>query len=517
MLSVFHLFEHLETCTERLQELYVISNTDTRSYSYLDLWLERIDTANVHRNFAKSIDEDSEKPQQLVINWELQADFVVAVARNKNFDLLSQLTDAEELSPLLDVIWQLSSHELARHLFSYHLAQLPSLSPSVVQCQVLQKMIDFVAFMPSLVLQFVNLRLKPILEAPIKEMIARAGPTFLRALVMCIRKADNLVISYMQQVMEEMYDLPIETLRTFVELLAMTGASAEVALSIMEDVFEPYADRFGCQSLVEARYALKAMGGIAIDPVEEASEVERQPRRSKYTWTFDKPPQEKGGNLVLECDIRIDAPKLGHIAVGDHIVFTSDTIPSEMVVTGPFIFEAIVQDVQAGHAVLHCLRRPPAFFQRCTWQLTNCGSFVTRKTMRDAVAKLLAERENCCGIFGSLLPNGTTKGRLSPPEICYNIHSDLNKSQNAAVHASLQGPLTCIWGPPGTGKTHTIITLCQEILVRGQNERLLVTAPTHNAVDNVMRQYIKRLPSVGVSARVPPLRVSTEVNPAFPR
>ncbi len=426
------------------------------------------------------------------------------------------MTDAEEISALLDIVWQMSSHELAMQLFSHQLEKLRSIPASPVQCQVLQKMIDFLAFMPGLVIHLVNVRQQSGLAGPIKDLITQADHTFLRALVMCIRKADNLVISYMQRVVKEMNDLTIEKLRTLIELLAMTGASAELALSVVVDALEPYADRIGCTRPIDVRYALKALGGIAIDHIEEASEVEKLPYRSQYHWTFDKPLHEKGGSLVLKCTVRIDAPKAGHIAVGDHVVFRSSTTPPNMIISVPIIFEAVVEDVEAGQASFHCLRRPPAFFRRCTWQLTNCGSFVTSKAMMDAIVMLIVEQKDCCGVFGSLFPDGTSRDPSSPPEIGYTIHSGLNESQNAAVHASLQGPLTCVWGPPGTGKTHTIVTLCQEILARESHERLLVTAPTHNAVDNVMRQYIKRLSLVEASLRVAPLRVSTEVSVAFP-
>ncbi len=38
---------------------------------------------------------------------------------------------------------------------------------------------------------------------------------------------------------------------------------------------------------------------------------------------------------------------------------------------------------------------------------------------------------------------------------------------------------------------------------------MIVTAPTHNAVDNVMRRYLKDTEDIGMGS---PLRVSTEVS-----
>ena len=51
--------------------------------------------------------------------------------------------------------------------------------------------------------------------------------------------------------------------------------------------------------------------------------------------------------------------------------------------------------------------------------------------------------------------------------------------------------------------------MLQELLASGREQRILVAAPTHNAVDNVMRKYITRgrLPT-----GIHPIRVSTDVS-----
>lgn len=83
----------------------------------------------------------------------------------------------------------------------------------------------------------------------------------------------------------------------------------------------------------------------------------------------------------------------------------------------------------------------------------------------------------------------------------------LNASQSSAVLASLTHPIICLWGPPGTGKTETIVSILVALRAHHPDVRLLVTAPTHNAVDNVMLRY---LPAASPDDP-PPLRVSTEV------
>eukprot|EP00605_Chrysophyceae_sp_TOSAG23-4_P000054 GSChrysophyteH1.ASY1.ANO1.56.1 assembled CDS len=64
---------------------------------------------------------------------------------------------------------------------------------------------------------------------------------------------------------------------------------------------------------------------------------------------------------------------------------------------------------------------------------------------------------------------------------------NLNISQKAAVEHSLGAPhLACIHGPPGTGKTTTLVELILQCVSR--RERVLVCAPSNVAVDNILEK-----------------------------
>jgi hypothetical protein len=68
----------------------------------------------------------------------------------------------------------------------------------------------------------------------------------------------------------------------------------------------------------------------------------------------------------------------------------------------------------------------------------------------------------------------------------------LNEGQWAAWRGVFREPLTLIWGPPGTGKTHTVahILVGYALAARdaGHPLRILVTASTHHAIVNVLRK-----------------------------
>lgn len=68
-------------------------------------------------------------------------------------------------------------------------------------------------------------------------------------------------------------------------------------------------------------------------------------------------------------------------------------------------------------------------------------------------------------------------------------NSQLNQSQQQAITAIIQNEqLTIVHGPPGTGKTTTLIEAIQQLIKAG--EKVLVSAPSNTAVDNIAKGLI---------------------------
>lgn len=80
----------------------------------------------------------------------------------------------------------------------------------------------------------------------------------------------------------------------------------------------------------------------------------------------------------------------------------------------------------------------------------------------------------------------------SPPDIAATkdlefIDASLNNSQKEAIRFALASPeVALIHGPPGTGKTHTLIELILQMLKR--NLRVLVCGPSNISVDNIVER-----------------------------
>ena len=70
-------------------------------------------------------------------------------------------------------------------------------------------------------------------------------------------------------------------------------------------------------------------------------------------------------------------------------------------------------------------------------------------------------------------------------------NQELNQSQQQAVQAILQNEqLTIVHGPPGTGKTTTLIEAIIQLIRK--NEKVLVAAPSNTAVDNIAKGLIQQ-------------------------
>jgi len=92
--------------------------------------------------------------------------------------------------------------------------------------------------------------------------------------------------------------------------------------------------------------------------------------------------------------------------------------------------------------------------------------------------------------FHSVLPSpllDATLGKVASP--LGKVASTLNESQQAAVQFALSaGEFAIIHGPPGTGKTTTLVELIRQIVRAGQS--VLAVAPSNLAVDNLLQRLL---------------------------
>ena len=69
----------------------------------------------------------------------------------------------------------------------------------------------------------------------------------------------------------------------------------------------------------------------------------------------------------------------------------------------------------------------------------------------------------------------------------------LNDSQSEAVRACAANQLSVVWGPPGTGKTDTLVAFLHATVREGQRRKILISGPNYRAVEELASRLAERL------------------------
>lgn len=92
-------------------------------------------------------------------------------------------------------------------------------------------------------------------------------------------------------------------------------------------------------------------------------------------------------------------------------------------------------------------------------------------------------------LHGAHSSGDTTTAALQLPASFSN--KNLNPSQQQAVAAVIQNEeLIIVHGPPGTGKTTTLVEAIQQLVARGQ--KIMLSAPSNAAVDNICKGLLSK-------------------------
>lgn len=77
---------------------------------------------------------------------------------------------------------------------------------------------------------------------------------------------------------------------------------------------------------------------------------------------------------------------------------------------------------------------------------------------------------------------------------------ELNTSQIDAVRSCAKHQLTIIWGPPGTGKTDTLVAFLHSVIRKRSAKKLLIAGPNYRTVEELSDRLIKNLVADTASA-----------------
>lgn len=487
----------------------------------LDLWLEHIDTEQTLPLFEQETEEYTVGSLKDV-NWDSEPPFIAEIVRCENFSVFMRFESPEPFSEVFLWLLEKGQSQLLLRSFDYLLSAMSKRSlDKVSPAALMPTMLEILRSAPYLALSFGKMEPVEVVDEyseNLQTLLEVYAMDILRAYVLSANEAQDLLVKPLQSFLSRIRYLSFDNFADLAELVSLTVRRPEIATDVLLECLERESPRLLAGRPALVRHFVRNTIAIALDHIGEASE---QSKKRQDLLKLKLCPENRGGYQVVEITFRIDSAG-GTPENSAHVRLTAAAPPANSLLGKRYSMDALVIHSEQGRARFQCFHPLPPFYDRCAWKLEYCGPFTTTKTMFDAVREFATYFEGCCPIANQLLLGDVPALEVVSSDDGLDARrvvdtfpdtKHLNASQNAAVQAALNSPLTCLWGPPGTGKTETIVQIIRALQISFRDARILVTAPTHNAVDNVMRRYIGVLsPTVLANNRhLAPLRVSTEV------
>ena len=482
-------------------EIYVISNRDVRALQVLDQWLQYVDTQEViplFDNVGRAYKAVSIKD----LDWTTVAESLRLIARDEQFSIFYTFKDDEAIIEVFEWLLVHEQKETLRKAFEYLLSAITIIGSPRLRTTTVGAMFTYLQRAPFLVVTFSRVCQWDHLQILDRTIFEERAVDLLRACALMASQMQVLVVEPFRQVLSQMTHLSLQSFGDLVELISVVVRSPETALEFLIGCLEPHSSRLLTASPRILQYFVKHCTCVAIQHIEESNES-----RSKREDLLDLMLGAAPG--VVESRVRIDSHSLTKLSTNDHVRFTA-TLATNSAGLQAYSMDALIEQSEPGLITARCLHPIPYFLKDCSWSVTSCGSYVTTKTMFQALRSFIIEPQQTCPIFERIIEVDVTV-ELDDSWAWEPVRGaeNLNESQRNAVVAVRESPLTCLWGPPGTGKTYTIAVIL-EMLSSDPKRRILVTAPTHSAVDNIMRKYLDNLRTRNRAATFV-LRVSTDV------
>jgi ATP-dependent RNA/DNA helicase IGHMBP2 len=213
------------------------------------------------------------------------------------------------------------------------------------------------------------------------------------------------------------------------------------------------------------------------------------------------------GNRTLVSLIRKDRAELPwtRLDAGSPVVFSPET-------DGPREGWRGIISQRRRHHVQVAFEEPPPESPHATYRIDLVYDEVARQRQREALQRAAGAHGDRLAELRDLLNRGGDF-RFQPPAVApVPLDVGLDASQREAAAMALAAKdVAIIHGPPGTGKTTTVVELIRQAVRRG--ERVLACAPSNMGVDNLLERLLRhdvRAVRMGHPARVlPQLRDST--------
>ncbi|KAF2101257.1 RdRP-domain-containing protein [Rhizodiscina lignyota] len=483
-------------------EIFVISNRDVKSMQLLDQWLHYVDTDEVLPLFEQQ-QKEYRIPSIKDVDWAELDPSVAEIMRDHNLSKFQHLTSINTIFDILTLLKDLDEKTRLREIYTHLLDNRPN--SAIPQNKVVSSLLTFLPNVVYLVPLFFKSQTWAAHKDSLEDDLVHTAPLLLRQLILAANSHQAFIRDPILILLRELKHMSMQDLSGIVQLVALSVQDPETALDILLECIEPETSRILIGRLPVIQQFVKSIIGIAIDHIDEATSASKTSR----VYLDLIPDGLDEGFGVVKATVRIDSP-VHALRAGDHVRLRASDPPQNAPISKPYSMDAIVINSELGSARFRCLHNIPSYAKECSWIPTHCGSFVTSKAMFDAVTVFYAGKTANCKLYASLVGLQENQIEFTGGKLDIKYSDALNESQNTALAAALTNPLSFLWGPPGTGKTKTIVAILKELLIQLPHKRFLVTAPTHNAVDNILQRFImEQGPEL---TGVKPLRVSTTLS-----
>lgn len=490
----------------------------------LDLWEDYIDTEQTLPLFPRE-PKEYDVPKLQDVDWSLgaQPPLVVEVVKRGNISALQDVLDSSALRQFFLWLVEKEQRGLLTRCFNHLITTIRS-DKVMAPADTLRTMVEFTGTMPYVSATFANLGSWRELPEELNTILQNESHRLLRSVILSEAEFGDLILVPFHTILDNVELLTFTSFSDLVELIALTVHSPSTALDLLLEGLDQQSSRLLTGRPAITQHFVRNIIGIAVEHigvVKEEAKARDELLSIRVINDEERTGKTRYGTQV-EVSFRIDAPG-GTPLANTHVRLVTASPPSSSILDKSYSMDGLVVESRSGMAKINCFHPPPSYAEKCSWILEECGLFVTAKTMLDAVRELAISEDGCCGVIDQIMGTQLQHTQAAPEDAADALISgmtlseadaSLNTSQRSAVEAAQKNRLICLWGPPGTGKTQTIVAIIRKLQQDPKIERILVTAPTHNAVDNVMRRYLSRISKEGLSpnlSKIAPLRVSTEV------
>ncbi|KIJ58833.1 hypothetical protein HYDPIDRAFT_101927 [Hydnomerulius pinastri MD-312] len=468
-------------------EIHVISNRDRVAHQLFDMYFEHVHTEEYIGRF------DRERTSYNInsvrsVDWTLHPEWLkdLFVPRNSE-ELFKQLLPDLALEQLHTLVTFSLQHRADNELywtFSAIIGSLPLQVGSTSSC---------IERHPPLV--YVLLKEYPPTESlSLPEALIPLAAPILRAILRAANSLGVATLVALEKITESINNISTDL---YIDLLMLAALSIRPKTLVQETLIVLHESTLASRETDHAAaYLHKHALAVAFDCAEEAADTcpcddTGRPRKSASSYPVQQIlPGGDGGHIKVHFRVDMGVP----VRLHSHVRLQCVSDPDNAFVDRA-VLDGVVTKAARGELTVELFHPLPPEFAEMQWKIYDAGSLATARAMMDSLTKLWEEREHCCSIYDTIvLPPPTNEG---PEDVDSALEEDelpgtetMNASQIAAIRSCLY-PLSLIWGPPGTGKTTVVVQILRYLLRKFRDCKILMTASTHNAVDNVLERFLK--------------------------